>query len=192
MNYRVKWKQVICICLLAALQDVFQDYCAAQEGRTIPFQLRQESGEESLPKTELLRAVEAGILEKTNIYRQGKGLPALRSHSLLVQAARAYAADMLKRNYFSHFSPEREMVVDRIRRLKPGYDEDSGENLHQIYASQGLRDPEAIAAQMLKDWISSPTHRKNLMAVNFGYLGVGCATNGFKIYCVQVFAGPGL
>jgi uncharacterized protein YkwD len=42
---------------------------------------------------------------------------------------------------------------------------------------------------MMKDWMNSSSHRKNILSKNFEYLGVGCISDGNRIFCVQVFAG---
>jgi len=157
-----------------------------------PFQLKQEDSDVSYSKKDLRKAVEALLFEETNQVRGKKGLSTFQSNDTLIKAARFHSEDMFKRNYLSHFSPNGKSPLDRIRQFKPGYDESCGENVHSIFSGQGLRDPEAIARQMMKDWVGSPDHRKNIVSKEYALLGVGCATDGVKIYCTQVFSGPNL
>ncbi len=164
----------------------------ALEGKPIPFKLKQDSLVFKNPPEDLNQAVEILIFDKTNFIRKGKKINSLESNNLLIKIARLYSQDMLKRNYFSHYSPEGKTVVDRIKQFKPHYNESCSENLHFISSAEELRDPFAIVDQMIEDWLNSPPHRKNLLSKEYTLLGVGCATNGKRIYCAQVFSGPNL
>jgi uncharacterized protein YkwD len=162
----------------------------AEMGKQVPFHLEQK-GEGKLSPRELNAQVEQALLDQTNDYRKKKKRKPLSPNSLLKKAALDHSADMKKRNYLSHFSPEGKAVMDRLERYAK-IQTDLGENLHTIRSSQGLTDPQAIAAQMMKDWEGSPTHRDNLLSKKFTQLGVGCVTDGFQIFCTQVFSGPDL
>lgn len=158
----------------------------AKEGEYLPFQLRQQSG--PVLSVEVLQTeVEAAIFRQTNESRQSRKIPRLSLDEKLARAARDHAADMLKRRYLSHFSPEKLSVVDRVGKYLSTRPEALGENLHVIQSHDGLRDPEAISRTMLQDWTRSPSHAKNLFQGNFTHLGVGCASDGKAIDCVQVF-----
>lgn len=155
----------------------------------IPFHLQQHGSGKPPSPAELSRAVEQQIFEATNDTRADKKLRSLASEDILVKTARDHAQDMLKRNYLSHFSPEKKSVVDRLKKYQPKPQRSVGENLHTISSSGGLVDPWAIADQMMKDWMNSSSHRKNILSKSYDYLGVGCAGDGTRIFCVQVFAG---
>lgn len=178
--------------LTLAFQALFVTSSQAEPRSIIPFKLQQETPAESFAVTELRDAVEARLFEKSNEWRLSKKLQRLESSALLLEVARDYSRDMLRRNYFSHYSPEGKMVLDRIQKVKPGFDEDCGENLHQIYSPSGLKDPKAIADQILEDWLHSTSHRKNLMANNFNFMVIGCAATEHKIYCTQIFSAKDL
>ncbi len=180
------------IILVLVFQVFILKSLCAQTPPVIPFRLQQEEGSEKLSKNDLRDFVEARLFEKTNEWRITKKLNSLEASSVLLEAGRDYSADMLQRNYFSHYSPEGKMVLNRIQKLKPGFDADCGENLHQIYSPTGLKDPRAIADQMLEDWAHSPSHRKNLSAKNFSFMAIGCANSHNRIYCTQIFSAPGL
>jgi uncharacterized protein YkwD len=161
----------------------------SQAKSAIPFHLQQQSSGKSLSPAALSQQVESLIFQESNEARQGKKLKAFGSEELLTKTARDHAQDMMKRNYLSHFSPEKKSVVDRLRKYQPKLERSVGENLHTISSANGLVDPQAIADQMMKDWMNSSSHRKNILSKNFEYLGVGCTSDGNQIFCVQVFAG---
>ena len=162
----------------------------AQAAKSIPFHLQQKEGDGKLKPGELSRSVEGLLFEASNQARLRKKLPPLESEDILVKAARDHSQDMLRRNYLSHFSPEKKSVVDRVKKYQPKLERSVGENLHTISSSQGLVDARAISAQMMEDWMDSSSHRKNILAKDYRFLGVGCASDGQTIFCTQVFAGP--
>ncbi|HKY62452.1 MAG TPA: CAP domain-containing protein [bacterium] len=173
---------MLCLSLGAAAE--------AKGSGAIPFHLQQQASGKSLSPAELSRQVESRIFEGTNGVREAKKLKRLGSEELLVKAARDHAQDMMKRNYLSHNSPEKKTVIDRLRKYQPKLERSVGENLHTISSAQGLFDPRAIADQMMDDWMNSSSHRKNILSKKYEYLGVGCTSDGQRIFCVQVFAGP--
>ncbi len=162
----------------------------SQAGEKIPFKLKQQ--EVNLSNAELISELEKSLFDQTNLLRQNKALKIFEANPVLLKVGRAYSKDMLQRNFFSHFDPEGRSVLERIQKVKKGFDEDCAENLHHIYSPGGLKDPQAIAKQMMQDWMGSPPHRKNLIAKNYHFMEVGCATDGFKVYCTQVFSGMNL
>jgi len=161
----------------------------AKEGAAIPFHLNQDTQGPKLSPDQLSQQVESEIFDLTNQSRQNKKLASLASNETLEKIARGHSADMLRRKYLSHFSPEGKSVVDRTRKFYKELPRSLGENLHMIQGGEGLRDPKAIAGQMMEDWTRSASHRKNLMSKDFTQLGVGCESNGSQIYCTQVFSG---
>ena len=167
----------------------FAEFAAAREGSNIPFHLQQKEGGKKLSPEALADQVEVQLFDSTNKERNEKKLGPLRQDEILVKAALDHSRDMLKRNYLSHFSPEGKSVVDRVAKYQGKPQRSLGENLHTISSSEGLVDPQAIVAQMMQDWMHSPPHRKNILSKDYAYLGVGCASDGARIFCTQVFAG---
>ncbi len=164
----------------------------AQEGKPIPFQLKQQGPVQKIAPKQFEEQVERQLIQESNGVRQKSGLAILQSNSLLQEVARNHSEDMLKRNYLSHSSPEGKSVADRVQLKVKKLQTDLGENLHMISAAQGLYDATAVAELMVSDWMNSKPHRENLLAKRFTQLGVGCASDGRRIYCTQVFSGPGL
>ncbi len=129
-------------------------------------------------------------LELTNQDRSRHGLPRLRADSLLSKAAQKHAEDMLRRNYFSHYSPEGRTPSDRFAAV--GGRNGAAENLLV------LRDSSLIGTNLSfkrlaffeRKWMGSPAHRQNLLDRRYGRFGFGVAVSGDRLYAVQLFTFP--
>lgn len=146
----------------------------------------------SCPNRDLLasppnqRAVEIAVLCETNLRRVKAGLSPLVLNEKLSQAARAHGADMYRRGYFDHASPEGKRVLDRVQATGyRGLKFCCGENIAANIPN---------AAQVVSIWMSSPGHRANILLANAREIGVGVA--GAIPHFVQVFSlaatGPGI
>jgi uncharacterized protein YkwD len=126
-------------------------------------------------------AMQQQALRFTNDARRRHGCPALTINARLVQAARRHAADMVSRGYFEHRSPSGDNAGDRV--AATGYDWSAyGENIARGQDS---------AAEVVQDWMDSPSHRENILTCGFSEVGVGRAYDAdHKAYWVQNFATP--
>ncbi len=107
------------------------------------------------------------MVEMVNKERINRGLKALKVDENLRAIARGYSADMLRRGYFSHYSPEGKTVADRS--LEAGIDFIIvGENL--AYA------PTVEAAH--KGFMNSSGHRANILSVEYSKVGIGTMDGG--------------
>jgi uncharacterized protein YkwD len=116
--------------------------------------------------------VQAATLCLINQERTSRGRAALRSQSQLAGAATAYSAQMVREGFFSHVSPERETVEDRLRAtgyLRPAWAWALGENL--AYATGDLATPRVVVSA----WMHSPDHRANILEAQFDRAGIGVA-----------------
>ncbi|MCP4662150.1 MAG: CAP domain-containing protein [bacterium] len=131
-----------------------------------------------------LERVRAVALEAVNRFRHEKGRRQVVSDPRLDTAAQQHAADMLRRAYYSHRSPEGHTVQQRTRAA--GYREARvvGENI-----AKGLFAPEEV----VRRWLESYEHRRNILLHGATHTGLGVAfgesPNGFEVVWVQVFAG---
>src|SRR5687768_8530875 len=103
-----------------------------------------------------------------NRRRAGEGRKKLRHNARLAQAARAHAADMVRRDYFDHTTPGGVSFVDRIMRqdyVGPGQGWTLGENL--AWGSYRLATPKAI----VRSWMQSWGHRANILNPRFREIG---------------------
>lgn len=135
--------------------------------------------------------IRAQALILLNQSRKERDLPPLTLDAKLNKAAQGHAADMLKRNYFAHASPEGKTVGDRYR--------DAGGSRWRITAeniAEFTRTPPPVTDNILKhlqeSWMNSPGHRKNILLRGVTEFGFGIAVDARgDLYAVQNFAGPG-
>ena len=121
--------------------------------------------------------LETKMLGMVNEERKKEGLKPLVADPELTKVARKHSVDMFAKGYFSHHSPEKRSLFDRIREAHLTY-RIAGENL-------ALAPSLAMAHQGL---MKSPGHRENIMRPAFGRLGIGIMDGGrFGLMVTQNF-----
>lgn len=125
----------------------------------------------------------AVMLEATNKARAGKSPLAI--NDALTRAAQNKADDMVKRGYFAHTTPYGKSPWEWVK--EAGYDyENAGENLAVNFdTAQGV----------VKGWINSPSHKKNLMSDTYTEVGIGIAIGEYEdtkkaVYVVEFYGQP--
>jgi uncharacterized protein YkwD len=116
----------------------------------------------------------ADVIRLVNQDRRRHGCRALSANSQLTRSAQGYANDMARTEHFSHTSADGTTWVKRI--LRTGYRDPGGENI-----AMGFSSP----ASVMRAWINSPEHRRNIRNCEFRRIGVGYSANGG--YWVQDF-----
>lgn len=120
----------------------------------------------------------------TNQTRLTQNLETLKINPLLNYAAQLKAEHMARLGYFAHTSPEGVTPWHWFRQAGYNY-EFAGENLAVSFI-----DPQAIE----QAWISSPSHRANLVDRNYTEMGTGVAEGYYKgkkvLFVAQVYANP--
>jgi len=106
---------------------------------------------------------EKKVFELVNQERAKAGLKALQLDTELSEVARAKSADMKNKGYFSHQSPTYGSPFDMMKQFGITY-KTAGENI-----AKGQKTPEEV----MKAWMNSDGHRKNIMSANFTHIGVG-------------------
>lgn len=130
-------------------------------------------------------AVYASILvDMTNKARAESNLPVLSVNPILVETANLKIKDMIENSYFAHTSPSG--VSPWFWFAQSGYNFSyAGENL-----AVGFN--ESIDVQT--GWMNSPTHRDNILSVNFSEIGIAVADGYYKgkpvTFVVQMFGKP--
>ena len=107
-----------------------------------------------------------------NQERGKRGLGSLRLNDRLSHAADRHAADMVRREYFSHESLSGSSFIDRIRRtgyLRSVRAWSVGENL--AWGSGDRSSPRSI----MRSWMTSPGHRANVLDRRYREIGIGIA-----------------
>ena len=119
-------------------------------------------------------------IELTNTERHKNGLAPLALSPELGQAAQAYSAVLARTGCFAHTCGPVPDVVDRIGRA--GYNGWAaiGENI-----AAGYPTPEAV----LDGWMTSPSHRANILSSRYTEIGIGIATGDgrYKMFWTQNF-----
>lgn len=100
-----------------------------------------------------------------NRERRARGVRVLRVDPRLTRAALRHSRDMRRRGFFGHVNPDGRTLADRARQT--GYSADVAENL-----SRGTATP----AEVVRAWMRSPSHRRNLLARR--HRGIGAAVSG--------------
>ncbi len=116
---------------------------------------------------------EQHMLALVNGERTKRGLRALRMDAALVALARAHSADMLRRGYFSHVTPDGLSPADRAAAAGIDY-LILGENI--AYA------PDVDIAHT--GLMNSPPHRANILSREFSRVGIGIEDAG--LYGIMV------
>jgi uncharacterized protein YkwD len=131
--------------------------------------------------------LEENILRYTNQERRSQGLPGLHGSPALRFVARKHSKDMCRTQTFRHesnsFSKGWETFPERLRQvgLRAG-----GENIGYRTLAE---DPNTWAKKVVRGWMESPSHRRNILNPKFHYLGVGISGCKDKIgYATQVFS----
>jgi uncharacterized protein YkwD len=107
-----------------------------------------------------------------NARRAQHGLPALRASGRLTAAADRHSADMVRRRYFEHVSPDGHTLRERVARtgyLEGALDWAIGEDIG--WGKGELGTPAAI----VRAWMDSPPHRAVILSRRFREVGVGIA-----------------
>jgi hypothetical protein len=124
------------------------------------------------------------LIDLTNESRLAYNEPTLVRSTKLDQAAQLKGEDMARNGYFSHNSPEG--ITPWYWFRKVGYS--------FLYAGENLAINFTESSEVEKAWLDSPTHRANIMNVDFREIGMatvkGMYNNYPTIYIVQMFGTP--
>ena len=141
---------------------------------TAPIQIKDQSNKLSVD----------GIIKLTNIQRNTYSLPDLVTNEKLNVAAKAKANHMIQNNYWAHSAPDGTEFWEFISDSGYIY-EYAGENL-----AKGFLDNQDV----VNEWMSSPSHKENILGENFTEIGIGIALGRLSgednIVIVQMFGAP--
>jgi uncharacterized protein YkwD len=119
------------------------------------------------------------LLAAVNKFRAAHGLVALRESAGLDRSARQHSLEMGRRGYFAHSSANGTVFWRRIRHYYPA----RGHSYWSVGENLLWESPSVGAAAALQLWITSPPHRRNLLAPQWRQLGVSA---------VHVVGAPGV
>lgn len=124
------------------------------------------------PSSENVVQVEQSVLCLVNAERTRRGLPRLRENDRLEQAADQHSRDMVSRDFFAHDTPAGSSPSDRIKSagyLRGARGWSVGENI--AYGTGHFATPQSI----VKSWMNSAGHKRNILHRGFSEIGVGVA-----------------
>ena len=120
---------------------------------------------------------EQKVIDLVNEIRVQNGLRKFTANWELSRVARYKSQDMKDKKYFSHTSPTYGSPFDMMKSFGISY-KTAGENIAYGYST-----PEAV----VKGWMNSEGHRKNILNPSFTQIGVGYVASGN--YWTQMFIG---
>ncbi|MBD2426071.1 CAP domain-containing protein [Phormidium sp. FACHB-1136] len=173
LSQRSGWLNRLALVLIAGCFVGFAGVSPVQAnpGQPRPARLTLAQAETSIPDS---------LLTLVNAERQRAGVAPLRLNDKLATAAQRHAEDMAATRNLSHQGSDGSTMRSRIDATGYGWMA-IGENV-----AMGQTSPEAV----MRSWMNSAGHRRNILNPNFQELGVGYAEGGGRPYWVQVFAKP--
>jgi uncharacterized protein YkwD len=129
------------------------------------------AGEDARPTSGTVTRMNRATLCLLNRERTKHGLVPFTSRPLLSGAARRFALELVRKQFFDHTAPDGTTMLDRIKAT--GYLSGSlhqwwvGENI--AYGTGDLATPKAI----VRAWMNSPGHRENILDSHFREIGLG-------------------
>lgn len=118
------------------------------------------------------------IITATNAERRKHGLLPLTYNRLLEQSAQAHADDMFDRDYFSHENLEGKRSGDRIKDIGYGVvDQNTCNCRYQIFLGENIAKGQTSVAQVIREWMASPSHRDAILSPDYKEIGVGIVGN---------------
>lgn len=129
------------------------------------------------------------ILAAVNAYRAEHGIPPLAPNRELQYAAAVHSADMVQRKFFGHFNPDGQGPGERLQAAWPEFKGSFAENVAAL-DNAGPLNAQELAEALVKQWVASPAHRKNIRNAAYTLSDIGIARAGERVYVTEIFATP--
>jgi uncharacterized protein YkwD len=140
------------------------------------------------PRSTSWDALRSALLDEVNATRRAHGVRPLADDPRLAAAAIEYAAELARTRRLTHESdtPDRRNLAERLAAAGMTEWQLIGENLAMTAGGAA-----AMPAQVVRLWLDSPGHRRNLLQAEFTLSGIGVARTGDGYwYVTQVYARP--
>ncbi len=137
-----------------------------------------------LPQPAAAATLADEIFTLTNTARNQQNLRPFARSGTLERLAKSYAKVLLRAGRLSH-SADGTSLTGRLASVGYRYRQ-AAENI----AFQSGESSSNLAATLLKSWLTSEGHRRNILHTTLTEIGVGTATSGRTTYAVQVFGTP--
>ncbi|HTV91230.1 MAG TPA: CAP domain-containing protein [Verrucomicrobiae bacterium] len=104
------------------------------------------------------------VFTQVNEERRGQGIPSLSLDDCLTAIANERADDMLRRNYFSHVTPDGRLPIDYMR----------ADGCPFRYAGENIAEAPDPLFAVTELW-NSPEHRRNTLDSHYHRVGIGAS-----------------
>ncbi|MFI8577936.1 SafA/ExsA family spore coat assembly protein [Rossellomorea aquimaris] len=132
----------------------------------------------NIPTLQKAKSIEGQVIDLTNQVRQRNGLSPLQLDWQLARVARYKSRNMRDVGYFSHRSPTYGSPFDMMKSF----------NIEYSQAAENIAAGQTSAEQVVREWMDSPGHRKNILTGSYTHIGVGYAKGGsYGTYWTQMF-----
>ena len=119
------------------------------------------------------RLLSGNVLQELNRVRGERGLRPLRAAPSLAASARRHSAQMGRRGFFAHESPDGTPFWRRIERFYV----DDGFRSWEVGENIFWQSPARMAAgSVVRSWLASPGHRANVLSSSWRDAGVGAVS----------------
>ena len=121
---------------------------------------------------------ETQVIELTNLERQKNGLSSLQVDQQLSRVALYKSRNMRDVGYFSHRSPTYGTPSDMMKSF----------HIQYIKAAENIAAGQMSPEQVVREWMESPVHKRNILTPSHTHIGVGYAKGGaYDTYWTQLF-----
>ncbi len=148
----------------------------------LPAPASAAGGQRTVVATDKMRAAEARLLKDINRIRVRNGRKPLRLDKPTRLVARARSSDMAAKRYFAHVEPD----GDDADRILGRRDISATEVTENIGHTIGLTLKQG-KSRMANWWYHSPPHRRQMLARDINYVGIGIARRGGRFTYTAIF-----
>jgi uncharacterized protein YkwD len=103
------------------------------------------------------------VVDLINEHRRTVNCPALQWISVVASVAQSHSSDMVRRNFFSHTTPEGLSPFQRLERVGIKY----------TRAAENIAAGQTTGEQVFHSWLSSAGHRRNIEDCALRQHGIG-------------------
>ena len=134
--------------------------------------------------------LESKLSRNASAQRKRNGRSGLKASNLLRTAARAQAIDILRTNRVGHVSKRGDRFTVRFSAFAGDEDRYGIRGENALRSRSVSKNSDAQARHMMKVWLGSTGHRRNLMARDHRFVSTGVIQAGGRYYAVQMFWAP--
>lgn len=140
------------------------------------------AGTRAVVATDKMHVAEARMLTDINRIRRRNGRKPLRLDRRTSHVARARSLDMAAKRYFAHREPDGDRAPDILGRRGIS----ASAVMENIGHTVGLT-LRSGTSRMADWWYHSPPHRRQMLARNVNYVGIGIARHGSRFTYTAIF-----